>query len=222
MGTFGVVALPIVAIMAWIMVGWCISGSLQAKNHAKLAARIAGTGAGFAVGVVVFIIGLVIIGNEESTAPAATQAEHAAVKTFAMTPEQFSARMNQSFASLGVPFRTQLQMQRLEHGSVAKVQFNAQNGLVVTGDNASGKLKEVMVIISGNGTMSSGLEALSVALASVSATLGDNELKTGKSAEIVMGLIKGDYPDDITVVNNIRYSLVRSKDGLNTFFIRPL
>ncbi|MBB6113433.1 hypothetical protein F4826_000311 [Rahnella inusitata] len=240
MSNFSALALPVVSITAWGIAGWLIASSLRKRNIHKLAAGIVGTFGGFLIGLIFFIIGLIVTDEKEP----ATSTQQSLVptqkstdvspanrlskeslkensKTLDLTSEVFSKRMNTNLKSFGMNYKFKLKMNKLEHASVGKFHFENQIGFMATGDNKTGKLTGIMIMSPKTGDMSTGMSILAISISSVSAIMGENGLKTDQSSDVVTGLIKGSFPDDFVVVDNIRYSYVKSNEA-NTFFIRPL
>lgn len=142
-------------------------------------------------------------------------------KTLDLTSDVFSKRMKTNLKSFGLNYNFKLKIERFDHDSVGKFYFKNQIGIMVTSDNKTGKLTGIMIMSPTTGDMSTGMSVLAISISSVSAIMGENGLKTDQSSDVVTGLIKGSFPDDFVVVDNIRYSYVKSNEA-NTFFIRPL
>jgi len=229
-----------IGLLAWAIAGCTISGNMQEKNSSKLVARFSGTVGGAVIGFLCLMVSVIYFDDSstesspstvssmststESNASTTTESDISNVepkpeKTLSINVTTLSARMQKNLVSLGSKFKVHFDTQQYEHSTLSKQELNDRNAILITSDNTTGKIINMVIITSGDGTMNSGFDAFHTALSAISATLGDNEMKSGKSSEIVMGLVGHKFQNDEVYVNQIKYSFLQTKDGLMTFFI---
>lgn len=219
-----------IGLLVWAIAGCTISSTMQDKNRSKLAARVSGTLGGFLLGFVCLVASIIYF-NESNTEPVSTITETTEPYTNSveLTPHKsldinvdtLTSRMQKNLIALGSTFKVHFQTKKLEHSTISEQKLNEHNAILITSDNNTGMITSMMIITSGDGTMNGGFNILHTVLSAVSATLGESEMKSGQSADIVMGLIKHTYPNDEVFVGKLRYSILQTKDGLITFFITP-
>ncbi|TCW50884.1 hypothetical protein EDC53_102453 [Phytobacter diazotrophicus] len=210
-----------IGLLVWAIAGCTISSTMQDKNRSKLAARVSGTLGGFAIGFVCLVASIIYFSDSstETNEPVSASTESTPQKSLDITIDTLTARMQKNLIALGSTFRIHFQTKKLDHSTVSEQKLDEHNAILITSDNNTGMITSMMIVTSGDGTMNGGFNVLHTVLSAVSATLGESEMKSGKSSEIVMGLIKHTYPNDEVFVGKLRYSILSSKDGLNSFFI---
>ncbi len=217
-----------IGLLVWAIAGCTISATMQDKNRSKLTSRVSGTLGGFVLGFVSLVASIIYF-NDTSTetnepVSASTESvngstESTPQKSLDITIDTLTARMQKNLIALGSTYKIHFQTKKLEHSTVSEQKVDEHNAILITSDNNTGMITSMMIVTSGDGTMNGGFNVLHTVLSAVSATLGESEMKSGKSSEIVMGLIKHTYPNDEVFVGKLRYSIVSSNDGLNSFFI---
>lgn len=214
--------IPALGIIVWGLGGWMITDGVNQKIRFKWIARLIGLAGGFVCGCIAIIIAISTVDDDKFTSAKTTSTVEAPkTKVLDLTPEVLEERMNSNLKRLDSKFKVHFNVEKHEHGSLATYVFNDNNNMMITIDNESGKIKGIVMFTSGDGTIISGFNTLNIALSTVSSTLGADEMKTGKSADIVTGLIKHSYKDDEVFENGIRYSVLTDKDGVTSFFIGP-
>lgn len=217
-----------IGLLVWAIAGCTISSTMQDKNRSKLAARVSGTLGGFAIGFVCLVASIIYFSDSStetnepvsaSTESVNSSTESTPQKTLDINVDTLTARMQKNLIAMGSTFKVHFQTKKLEHATISEQKLNEHNAILITSDNNTGMITSMMIVTSSDGTMNGGFNVLHTVLSAVSATLGENEMKSGKSSEIVMGLIKHTYPNDEVFEGKLRYSIVSSKDGLNSFFI---
>lgn len=216
-----VLAPPGIGLLVWAIAGCTISSTMQDKNRSKLVARVSGTLGGFVLGFVCLVASIIYFSDSstETNEPVSTSTESTPQKSLDITIDTLTTRMQKNLIALGSTFRIHFQTKKLDHSTVSEQKLDEHNAILITSDNNTGMITSMMIVTSGDGTMNGGFNVLHTVLSAVSATLGESEMKSGKSSEIVMGLIKHTYPNDEVFVGKLRYSIVSSNDGLNSFFI---
>lgn len=210
-----------IGLLVWAIAGCTISSTMQDKNRSKLVARVSGTLGGFVLGFVCLVASIIYFSDSstETNEPVSTSTESTPQKSLDITIDTLTTRMQKNLIALGSTFRIHFQTKKLDHSTVSEQKLDEHNAILITSDNNTGMITSMMIVTSGDGTMNGGFNVLHTVLSAVSATLGESEMKSGKSSEIVMGLIKHTYPNDEVFVGKLRYSIVSSNDGLNSFFI---
>ncbi|WP_312210666.1 hypothetical protein [Pseudescherichia sp.] len=223
-----------IGLLAWAIAGCTISSNMQEKNNNKLMSRLSGTLGGAVVGFICLIASIIYFDDSstESTTNTVssastsknTEGDNSAVdsvpkKSIGINVETLTKRMQKNLVDLGSKFKVHFDTEKNENSTLSKQELNDHNAVLITSDNATGMITSMMIITMGNGSMQSGFDVLHTVLSTVSATLGDNEMKSGKSADIVMGLVKHKYPNDEVFVDGKRYSILQTNEGLITFFI---
>lgn len=210
-----------IGLLVWAIAGCTISSTMQDKNRSKLVARVSGTLGGFVLGFVCLVASIIYFSDSstETNEPVSTSTESTSQKSLDINVDTLTTRMQKNLIALGSTFRIHFQTKKLDHSTVSEQKLDEHNAILITSDNNTGMITSMMIVTSGDGTMNGGFNVLHTVLSAVSATLGESEMKSGKSSEIVMGLIKHTYPNDEVFVGKLRYSIVSSNDGLNSFFI---
>ncbi|EOV8839299.1 hypothetical protein ACNY9Y_003887 [Cronobacter dublinensis] len=225
MSTLSVLGPLGVGVLVWAVAGTAISGSMQEKKHHKLTARVSGTLAGAVAGFICLIVAIIVLNDsndtENSNSVMNEAAQSDAPRTFPLNINTLATRINSNLEKLGSDFNVRFISQKLEHNTTSKCMLDNNNGIVVTSDNESGMLTGIVIVTQGDGTMKGSFNVLHVVLSTVSAVLGKDEMKQGESSDIVMGLIEKKYPNDEVTVQNVRFSVVNTKEGVMTFFISP-
>jgi len=226
-----------IGLLAWAISGCTISSSMHDKNSSKLVARFSGTLGGLVIGFVCLMVSVIYFDDSSTESVASststesvasnTSTESASSsivdsepkKSIGINVDTLAKRMQKNLVALGSKFRVNFSTEKLEHSTLSKQELNDHNAVLITSDNNTGMITSMMIITMGDGSMKSRFNVLHTVLATVSATLGENEMKSGKSADIVMGLVKNKYTNDEVFVDGKRYSILRTNEGLITFFI---
>jgi len=146
----------------------------------------------------------------ENTAPAAP----ASVKTFDMKPQDFVSRFNAVVGGLGDKRR--LSPMTMKSGSVNDVGqtfFGEHSGFTVASDKASGKVLDISLLGTPNGTNESSHTIL-MAMGGLVMTVNPELDKAGRSALLRdLGLTQGSFPEKSEAVRGgVRYTFLKLQD----------
>ncbi|MCI4239369.1 hypothetical protein [Dickeya dianthicola] len=166
---------------------------------------------------------------EKKEVPAPAPAEQAETestqkpeKYFDITPQEFAKRMNANLAKFESPFKLKVVIKSGSVNDTFNYMFNDRLAIVGTVSKSNGKLAGVILMLSGDGTTESGLHVFAIATSAYSALLGKNELGTGVPANLVLDLFKKESGDAAKILNNIKFTLVKSEQIGNMFTADPL
>lgn len=98
------------------------------------------------------------------------------VATLDLTPRQYVDRLNANLRTADLPFRAKVNT--IERG-VMKSMLSDNLGLIVMVDESSGRLREVVMLASGDGTPVSGAHAMMLGVAAISAAIPGSRMDDG-------------------------------------------
>ncbi|WP_426818103.1 hypothetical protein ACP3TC_09785 [Winslowiella sp. 2C04] len=148
--------------------------------------------------------------------------------TLEISPEVFSKRMNANLKTFGSSFRLKAHIESGEVKNVFKYTFNDHLAIVGTVDKKSKNLSGITLITRGDGTAKSGADVMAVVVSAYSAVLGENTMKTGEPAKIVIKLVKlkeekkDNTPTVSTIFNGVKFSYMSSDTIGNLFTAEPI
>jgi hypothetical protein len=150
------------------------------------------------------------------------------VKTFEFTPETFAKRMNANLKVAESSFRLKIRVESGEVNDIFNYSFNENLAILGTIDKVSKNLSTITLITRGDGTAKSGVDVMAIVISAYSAVFGDNTMKTGEPAKVVMKLIEmsknstKEKPTVSTIFNGIKFSFMSSDTVGNWFIAEPI
>jgi hypothetical protein len=185
-----------------------------------------------AAGIAFVIAGAIAPSSESPGAATPTQAEkpaasaaapQAAEKDLGITPAQYAEHFNASMKELGQPFRMKPKVERGEVNDTFSVQLNDKIAIVGSVAKGSGKVSGVMLMGTGDGTMKSGLDIVTVAVATIAAAFPDLDRKQiGPEVMQLMKIADADEKHQAErTLNGVKMYHLRSDVMGNVFGVEP-
>lgn len=243
----------VAAIAVWVVVARLLSRHFIKKGHKPWLSKTSGSIVGFVVALCLLIL---VIPTQDKSAPAKTEtgtvlpatkpknelietpsqptdspvetASNVPTKTLEITPEVFAKRMNANLKATESSFRVKTHIEKGEVNDVFKYTFNDHLAIVGTVDKESKNLSGITLITSGDGTAKSGVDVMTIVVSAYSAVLGENALKTGEPAKIMIKLAKlnekkADKTSTVsTIFNDVKFSYMSSDTIGNWFMAEPI
>ncbi|AVX39781.1 hypothetical protein [Yersinia massiliensis] len=242
----------IAAVAIWVIVGKLLSRHFIRKGHKVWLSKTSGTIVGAVVALFFLILLIPTQDNDNpktaaidtSTAQTHAQPKEGSVelapkvvnepvdiepkKTLEITPEVFAKRMNANLKETGSLFRLRVHVKSGEVNDTFNYTFNDHLAIVGTVDKVSQKLSGITLITSGDGTTKSGIDVMAIVVSAYSAALGENTMKTGEPAKLMMKLVELDKKVSegesavSTIFNGIKFSFMSSDTIGNWFTAEPI
>lgn len=243
----------VAAIAIWVVVARILSRHFIRKGHKPWLSKTSGGIVGFVVALFFLVL---VIPTQDKNAPAKAEASTAMLTekpknepvetpsqpkdaseetvssvptlTLEITPEVFSKRMNANLKATGSSFRLKAHIESGEANDIFKYTFNDHLAIVGTVDKESKNLSGITLITSGDGTAKSGVDVMAVVVSAYSAVLGENTMKTGEPAKIMIKLVKlneektDKTPTVSTIFNGVKFSYMSSDTIGNWFTAEPI
>lgn len=146
-----------------------------------------------------------------------------AEKDLGITPDEYAAHFNENMKILGQPFRIKPEVKTGMVNDTFTVQLNDRLAIVGAVAKSSGKVKSVMLMGGGDGTMKSGVDIISVAVSVIAAAFPDIDRK--QIGPEVMELIKqadaNDKHEAEHILNGVKMYHARNEVMGNVFGVEP-
>jgi hypothetical protein len=154
--------------------------------------------------------------SKQTASEPSVQAETLDVSSSAnldLSLDEYQTRFNRILKSLDMPFRAKLRVDPGQKNDVAKASLNDHLVLIGRVDKKTGKLKDIMLTGSGDGTAKSGANIMIVAVATLAAATPNGSTKT--VGPEVLELMK-DFDEESgnsvsRIFNGVKFSHMRSK-----------
>lgn len=159
---------------------------------------------------------------QSASIPAATAQE--VEKDLGITPDQYADHFNASMKAFDQPFRMKPKVESGPVNDTFTAHLNDRLAIIASIVKDTGKVRSVMLMGNGDGTAKSGLDVMSVALATISAAFPDLDRK--QIGPEVMHLIKAvDTEADgqaERTLNGLKMYYVRNDVMGNVFGVEPI